>query len=82
MVDGKLTGPSHWPMLSEKVLPKPIKQFREQGIKTYMATGDNAKVGKASDTLDRWFLCRGIAAPESGTDQGDAVQGRIRGDDR
>lgn len=52
MVDGKLAGSIALADAIRESSADAIKQFREQGIKTYMATGDNAKVGKAvSDAL-------------------------------
>lgn len=52
MVDGKLAGSIALADAIRESSADAIKQFREQGIKTYMATGDNAKVGRAvSDAL-------------------------------
>ena len=52
IVDGELAGSIALADAIRESSAKAIKEFRGQGIKTYMATGDNAKVGKAvSDAL-------------------------------
>ncbi|MGB6048132.1 MAG: heavy metal translocating P-type ATPase, partial [Flavobacteriales bacterium] len=52
IVDGKFAGSIALADAIRESSAEAIKQFRKQGIKTYMATGDNAKVGKAvSDAL-------------------------------
>ena len=52
MVDGKFAGSIALADAIRESSAAAIKQFREQGIKTYMATGDNKQVGKAvSDAL-------------------------------
>ena len=52
MVDGKHAGSIALADAIRESSAAAIKQFREQGIKTYMATGDNRTVGKAvSDAL-------------------------------
>lgn len=52
IVDGELAGSIALADAIRESSAKAIKEFREQGIKTYMATGDNATVAKAvSDAL-------------------------------
>lgn len=52
MVDGKLVGSIALADAIRESSAEAIAQFRKQGIKTYMATGDNERVAKAvSDTL-------------------------------
>jgi Cu2+-exporting ATPase len=77
LVDGKLAGSIALADAIRESSAAAIKQFREQGIKTYMATGDNKQVGKAvSDALGLdGFYAEVLAARESGADQGTAGEG-------